>query len=257
MAIGQFLGRVGAGLVLVALGVGDAIAQGGVSTGPNTQIWANLTLGKTVNERTYFELDIEPKWQVTSGEEWRNIDFTPLAEYYPAAWLDLETETSLGHTHQRDGLNSLEVTPRIGARFHLFREVVRGLKRERLPIGRVDISTLVRLEWRNFFYSDDTPDRHEWRLRLRLEGKFAINHQTLSEDRTLYAIADAEYYLPLDDDVLERLINKVRARVGLGYRFSASTRLEVLYIRDWNRESPEGHARIDTQAVDLRLKMFF
>ena len=224
---------------------------------PATQIWANLTLGRTVSDRTYLELDIEPKWQVTSGEEWRNIDFTPLAEYYPTSWLDLEAEGAVGHTRQRDGLDTLEVTPRVGARLHLFKRVVSGRKRERLPLTRVGLSTLLRLEWRNLFYSDDTPNRHEWRARLRLEGRLAISHETLSQDRTLYAIGDAEYFAPLSDDIPERYVNKVRARLGVGYLFSAATRLEFLYIRDWNRSSPDAAVTEETQAFDLRLKILF
>jgi hypothetical protein len=114
------------------------------------------------------------------------------------------------------------------ARLHLFKQVVSGLKRERLPLTRVGLSTLLRLEWRNLFYSDDTPNRHEWRARLRLEARLAISHRTLSQDRTLYAIGDAEYFAPLSDDIPERYANKVRARIGVGYLFSPATRLEFL-----------------------------
>jgi uncharacterized protein DUF2490 len=256
-ARGQLAARVGAGLLLLLVSVSEARAQDETSTSPATQIWANLILGRTVSERTYLELDIEPKWQVTSGEQWRSIDFTPLAEYYPTSWLDLEAEGAVGRTHQRDGLDTLEVTPRIGARLHLFKKVVSGRKRERLPLKRVGLSTLLRLEWRNFYYSDDTPDRHEWRARLRLEGKLAISHGTLSQDRTLYAIGDAEYFAPVSDDIPERYVNKVRVRIGAGYRFSAATRLEFLYIRDWNRSSQDAAGTEETRAFDLRLKMLF
>ncbi len=262
MTIGRFA-RACAALVILAGGVGKARAQDEASSGPAMQIWANLTLGKMVSERTYLELDIEPKWQVTSGEEWRNFDLTPLAERYPADWLDLEAEVTLGTTHQSDGLDTLEITPRIGARFHLFAKMapyrpgVLGHDHERLPLTRLGVSTLVRLEWRNFFYSDDTPDSHAWRARLRLEAKLALNRAKLAEDRTLYAIADAEYYAPLGDDVQERYVNKVRARLGLGYRFSGATRLEFLYLRDWNRDSPDEAGTEDTQAFDLRVKLFY
>jgi hypothetical protein len=255
-AIGRLVARAGAGLLLV-LTLSEARAQDASMTSPATQIWANLTLGRNASERTYLELDIEPKLQVTKGEEWRNVDFTPLGEYYPTSWLDLEAEGTVGRTHQRDGIDTFEVTPRIGARLHLFKQVVGSRKRERLPLTRVSLSTLVRLEWRNFFYSDDTPDRHEWRARLRLEGKLAISHKTLAQDRTLYAIGDAEYYAPLGDDIEERYVNKVRARIGLGYRIAAATRLEFLYIRDWNRSSPDAALTRESQAFDLRLTMLF
>jgi hypothetical protein len=250
-------------LLLLVGGTAAAPAQDEGSTGPSTQIWANLTLGKSRSETTYLELDIEPKRQVSEGEEWRNIDFTPLLEYYPTDWLDLTAETTIGNTRQRDGLDTFEITPRVGVRFHLFakmaphRPEIPGLKYERLPLTRLAVGTLVRVEWRNFFYSDETPSQHTWRARLRLEGKLALNHATLVEDRTLYAIGDAEYYQPLGDDIEERYVNKVRSRLGLGYRFSATTKLEFLYIRDWNRDSPEEEGAQDVQAFDFKVKLLF
>jgi hypothetical protein len=80
-----------------------------------------------VRERSYVELDIEPKGQVTSGEQWRSLDVTPLVEHYPSAWFDLEAEAAVARTHQRDGLDSLEFAPRIGARLHLLRQALQGL----------------------------------------------------------------------------------------------------------------------------------
>ena len=246
-------------IVLVLAGVSDAARAQGDTAGPSTQVWANFTPGRAISERLYLELDVEPKWQVTSGEEWRNLDLTPLVEAYPFSWLDLESEATVGRTHQRDGLDTFEVTPRVGARFNLFAKFARAVsaREHRLPLTRVAISTLVRLEWRNFFYSDATPDSHSWRLRARFEGKLALNHKHLTDDRTLYAIADAEYYAPLGNDIEERYVNKVRVRMGAGYRSSKSTRLEILYIRDWNRAAPGAAAAEDTQAIDLRLKRFF
>lgn len=254
-------------LLAVALGFGEAHAQSSASgdafPGPASQIWLNLTPGTNVGQRWYLELDVEPKAQVTEGEQWRNLDLTPLVEFYPSDWLDLEAETTVGYTRQRDGLSTFEITPRIGMRIHLFSKMaehragIRGRKYERLPLTRLGISTLFRLEWRGFFYSDGTSTVHEWRARLRLEGKLALNHPKLSDDHTLYMITDAEYFAPLGDDIPERYVNKVRVRFGLGYRFPGATKLELLYILDSNRSSPDAEIVEDIQAVDLRLKILF
>lgn len=265
------LGRACGTLILLALGAAEAFAQDGgstdastdESTGRTTQVWFNVTPSWARSPRLYLELDVEPKWQVSGEEKWRNLDLTPLVEYYPADWIDLEAETSVGKTLQKDGLTTFEITPRVGARLHLFAKVaphrpgIPGLKHERLPLTRFAASTLVRLEWRNFWYSDDTPDKHTLRARIRLEGKLALNHASLPLDRTLYAIADVEYYWPLGDDIAETYANKLRARLGLGYRLTAARKLEFLYIRDWNRSSPDAEAVEDTQAFNLRLKLLF
>ncbi len=266
-ALASCLVCVGAALLVLAPGAGEARAQsassGHPSTGRSTQVWLNVISGWTRAPRWYLELDVEPKWQVSGGEKWRNLDLSPLVEYYPAGWLDLEAEASVGRTHQKDGLDTFEITERVGARFRLFAKMaphrpgIPGLKYERLPLTRVGLATLVRLEQRNFFYSDDTPAQHSWRARLRFETKLAINHSKLAQDGTLYAIADLEYYAPLGDDISERYVNKLRARLGAGYRFSAAKKLEFLYIRDWNRSSPDEEGTEDVQAFNLRLKLLF
>jgi hypothetical protein len=223
-----------------------------------TQIWANVTLGRSWGKHRHLELDLEPKVQVSGSEQWRNLDVTPLIEFYPSPWIDLEGEVALGRTHQREGLDTFEVTPRAGLRLHLFEQVAaHGPQLERLPLSRFGVSTLFRVEFRNFFYSDDTPEAHEWRARVRLEGKVALNRQKLSEDGTLHATADAEYYAPLTDDVAERFVNKLRVRLGLGFRFSAATRLDALYIRDWNRTEPGTAKSPGIQAFDVRVGLRF
>lgn len=245
-----------------ALGGADARGQD-AGSGPATQIWLNVTPTWAKSDRVHLELDAEAKWQVSEGDEWRNFDLTPLVEYYPVGWLDLQAETTVGNTLQRDGLDTFELTPRIGARLHLFAKLaphrpgIPGFKHDRVPLTRLGFSTLARLEWRNFWYSDATPDQHTWRARLRFEGKLAVNRRKLSEDRLLYAIADVEYYWPLGDDIPETYVNKLRARTGLGYRFSAARKLELLYIRDWNRSSPQADAAQDSRSLDLRLRLLF
>lgn len=244
------------------LGTGAAHAQDEASS-PATQIWLNATPGWSKSHRLYLELDAEAKWQVSEGDRWRNFDLTPLVEFYPAAWIDLEAEATVGNTLQRDGLDTFEVTPRVGVRLRLFSKLaphrpgIPGLKSDRFPLTRLGVSTLARIEWRNFWYSDDTPDRHSWRARLRVEGKLALNRRTLSENGLVYAIGDAEYYRPLGEGVAETYVNKVRARAGLGYRFSAARKIELLYSRDWNRSSPDAEAAQDSQAFDLRVKLLF
>jgi hypothetical protein len=59
-------------------------------------------------------------------------------------------------------------------------------------------------------------------------------------------VGDVEYYLPLTADVSERHVNKVRAKAGLGYRASKSTRVEVVLVRDWNRQTGRRPCRPST-----------
>jgi hypothetical protein len=250
-----------AALLAALLGAAPVSAQTSSSDGSQTQLWAELVAGKRHGHRWYTQIDLEPRWQVT-GDTWRSLELTPHVEFYPTDWVDLDAEVLVGNTLQRDGLDTFELTPRVGARFHLlsrlapYRPDIGGLE-ERLPLTRLGVSTLVRLEWRNLFYSDDTPDKHQWRARLRLEGWLALNRAKLSAEKTLYAVGAGEYFVPLGDDVPERYVNKFRAGLGLGFRFSGRTKIELLYVRDWNRSSPGAASAEDVQALDARVKLLF
>ena len=103
----------------------------------------------------------------------------------------------------------------------------------------------------------DRESSHEWRLRNRTEAKLALNHDSLSQDRTLYLIADAEFYFPLGDELPERFSTKFRGRAGLGYRIDYRMRLEFLYIRDNSRSTHEEDFEKDANIFDFRLKIFF
>ena len=235
-----------------------AAAEARAQERASTQLWADLTLGHPRSERLYLELNFEPKIQLSGGEKWRNFDVTPLAEFYPADWLDLTAEATVGFTHQLSGLNTFEVTPRIGVRVHLFQTAWDHLPHpERLPASRLGLGNLLRLEARNFWYSGDLGSRHEWRLRNRAEAKLALNHDSLSQDGTLYLIADAEFYLPLGDDLPGRFSTKFRARAGVGYRIDYRMRLEFLYVRYGSRSTHEEDFEKDADIFDFRLKIFF
>ena len=185
------------------------------------------------------------------------MDVTPLVEYYPARWIDLVGETDFGYTHQDDDVNTTGVTPRIGFRLNLLNNLRERTRLLSGPLCRVRLGTLVRFEYRNFWYSDDSDPEHEWRLRIRLEAKIGINHADFAQDKSLYGIFDVEGFIPLSDGVSERYPSKVRTRAGLGYRLRYQTRFELLYIRDSHRDAPGSAKTPTSNTLDARLKLFF
>jgi hypothetical protein len=46
-------------------------------------------------------------------------------------------------------------------------------------------------------------------------------------------------------------------RGGLGFRLTYKTRFEILYIRDWHRDTKGGPKEPAANILDLRLKLFF
>jgi hypothetical protein len=250
--------RLVAGLFLSSalFTAGPAIAQTSGSPSTSTQIWATVLLDYPHDKTSLFELSIEPKKQVSEGE-WRSLGVTPLFEYYPLHWLDLEGELRLAWTQESEGTDSREVTSRLGFRVNFFS----NLREREGPVGalfdRVRLATLIRIEYRNLFYTDGSPSSHQWRFRARLESKIGITNADLSRDGTLYGTADIEVFVPFGEDVPERFASKLRTRVGLGYRFSYRCRAEFLYVRDSNRVTKDDPFATSTNAANGRVKIFF
>jgi hypothetical protein len=225
----------------------------------NLQLWGNLTLDWVRSDRLVYELDLEPKalLVVSDGQaDWRNLDVTPNAEYSPKAWLDLVAESSFGYTKQTDDVNTWEVTPRVGARFHLFSRAVPTLPMpERPPSRRIVVRDLVRVESRNFFYTGEgSGSDSSVRFRNRLEFLLPLNRERLSDDGARYLLADWEWFIPLGEPS-ERFANKQRIRAGIGLRRSFPWRYELLYVWTRPRNTVDEGFTTSDHSINVRLKL--
>jgi len=233
----------------------------------NLQLWGNVTLDWVRNDRLTYELDFEPKMLVASSEEgapdWRNLDITPNVEYAAKNWLDLSAQATVGYTQQTDDLDTIEVTPCLGARFHLFSRGVttivknRPAQKELPPRRRVVVRDLVRVESRNFFYTGEgSSSSSSVRFRNRLELQIPLNKESMSDDGVRYMLADWEWFVPLGDPE-ERFASKQRIRAGFGWRRSFAWRFEMLYIWTRSRNTiQEGYSTSDN-IIDIRVKRLF
>ena len=236
---------------LVLLLAADSKAQEGL------QLWGNVTFGRVMSHRVTYDLDLEPKVlvDVPPGQPgWWNLDLTPDITVVAAPWVDLTGELVAGYTQQNDDVGSWEVTPRIGVDIHLLSRLLG--KREHLPTHRLALSNYFRVEWRNFFYTDEEPNSSTWRFRNRLGCTFAINRQRHTDDGAVYAITDFEWFLPLSDPA-ERFSNRQRFRAGVGYRHSFNWRLEALYMWTRSRDTIEDRFKRTESMIDIRVKWIF
>jgi hypothetical protein len=226
------------------------------------QLWGNITLDWMKSERLVYELDFEPKvlLERPEGEPgWHNLDVTPNVEYSPNGWLDLVGEATLGYTKQTNDVNSVEVSPRVGIRLHLFSRYTDALirKHELSPKRRLVVRDLVRVESRNFIYSGaGRGTDSSWRFRNRLEFLLPINKPKLTDDGAAYTLADWEWFVPLDEPE-ERFASRQRIRTGLGYRRSAAWRYEVLYMWTRSRNTIEDGFSTSDNIIDVRVKRAF
>ena len=241
------------GLMLVLVSAPVARAQA------TAQLWGNITLDWVKSDRLVYELDFEPKVLLDAPEgdpDWRNLDVTPNVEYSPKAWLDLVADTTIGSTNQTDDVDTIEVTPRLGVRFHLFSRTQRFNARERAPRRRIVMRDLVRVESRNFFYSGDTESDSTVRFRNRLELLVPLNKARFNDDGARYVIADWEWFIPIDDPE-ERFASRQRIRAGLGYRRSFNWRYEVLYIWTRSRNTIDEEFATTENILNIRMKRLF
>ncbi len=230
------------------------------------QLWGNLTLNWAKSARLAYDVDVEPKVLVSAPADepaWHSVDVTPSVDYAWRKWLDFVGETAVGYTKQTDDVNSWEVTPRAGARFHMFSRTVptaaadRPLRKELPPRRRVVLRDLVRVEARNLFYTGTGTGRSSTvRFRNRLELLVPLNRETLSTDGVRYLLADWEWFIPLGEPD-ERFANKQRIRAGLGYRRDFAWRVELLYMWNRSRNTIEDGFTTNDNIIDVRIKRVF
>jgi hypothetical protein len=174
-------------------------------------------------------VDFEPKVLVSAppGDPgWRNLDITPSIEY-DRKRIDFTGELVVGHTKQTDNLGTTELTLRGGLKFHLL---------ENPPKRRLVVRDWVRVESRNFFYSNADPSDSTVRFRNRLELLVPLNTRSLSEDGMVAALIDWEWFIPLSDPS-ERFAGRQRIRTGGSYRRSQAWRYFAFYIRNRSRNT--------------------
>jgi hypothetical protein len=225
-----------------------------------TQLWGNVTINWVKSQRLAYELDVEPKGLLDPAEgepDWRNLDVTPNVEYSPRSWVDIVADTTVGMTRQSDDVDTVEVTPRLGARFHLFSRAMRLHPREQAPRRRLVVRDLIRVESRNLFYSGaGSGSDSTGRFRNRLEFLVPLNRERITDDGARYWLADWEWFIPLDDPD-ERFANRQRIRTGLGYRRSFNWRYEVLYIWTRSRNTLDDPFDTTENIIDIRVKRLF
>jgi hypothetical protein len=257
---------------LCALAVGGLLAGSRVASAQNQyQLWGNATVDWVKSERLTYEVDFEPKVSLDPSDDpsetdegWLNLDVTLSAQYSPHGWLDLWAEGVVGYTAQTDDVNTVELTPRLGARFHLFSRDTptlvpgaRPLGRERPPTRRVVIRDLVRIEDKNLIDTGAGSGSSSMvRLRNRIEFLVPVNKPKTTDDGARFTFADWEVYVPLGEPG-QPFVSKQRIRAGVGYRHSFAWRYQVVYICDLSRQSADEGFGSCANILDVQVNRVF
>jgi len=242
---------VATSLLLVALMAAPAAAGQA-----ETQIWGDVTLNWIKSRQLTFGADFEPKALVSKPADvpgWATLDVTPSVEYSRGNWFDVVGELLVARTKQTDDLNSTEVTPRLGLRFHILSNLKNDLLKEKLPKRRLVVRDFLRFEWRNLYYSTGEPEQSSFRLRDRVELQYPVNRPRLTDDGAIYLLGDAEWFWT-GQDVEERYASKQRVRGGIGHRRSQAWRVEAIYVWDRSRHAATDGFTVADSAVELRVR---
>ena len=183
----------------------------------NEQLWfeymLNYSFANSYNLENAFKYST-----LLNSPRWYSFEYTPTLDYSLTNNIDISLSTALEYTAQTESVNTFEVRPVVGTRIHF------------TPNRRILTRALIRLEQRNIQNLDTKDWDNAWRPRLRAEMLIPINKKSFFEDKLIYGVLDAEWFLSVDKDVDERFANRFRLRMGIGYRLSYSSRFEFIYM---------------------------
>ena len=117
---------------------------------------------------------------------------------------------------------------------------------------RLAISTLVRLEHEDTYYSTSATADSRWQLRNELQLAYPFNRPKVTADGAIFFDSYSELFVPLNETVNGGAVKEMRVRAGLGYRRSFSWRAEALYLLTEERNDSSGAFLADNHGVQLR-----
>jgi hypothetical protein len=208
----------------------------------NTQLWGeymlNLPFANSFNLENTFVYST-----LLQSPRWYSFEYAPTLEYSLDQHIDINAGSTFSFTAQTEDYNTFEARAMIGTRIHF------------TPNKRIQSRLYVRLEQRNL----QNLDTHEWdqtyRSRVRAETLVPINRKNYHDDKMWYAIADLEL-LFTTEDLKERFANRARARIGIGYRFNYTSRLEFLYMNQQSRNGIDEDFSSSDNIFRFRYKHF-
>lgn len=210
----------------------------------NEQLWLDFQVSYPFGNRYLLENTTSYQTLLSKEGKWRNLSIGPTFEYTLFSWLDLVSEVPLGFTLQTEGVNTWEISPLVGGRFHITQN------------GRIS----TRFLWRYQFRAFHEVQAEDWdvsnRTRLRGEIYITLNGPNLFTDNLWYLFGDYEEFIVFDHQLDERYANRRRARAGLAYRLSYRHRFEVSYTRQSSRNEIGGEFISNDNVIQLKYKLY-
>lgn len=182
---------------------------------------------------------------LSSDNPWHSAEFRIHMDRALSNWVDLKLGLDVVSTVQNDTSSTFELRPVIGAKFHF------------TPHRRILTNLLLRYEHRNFRNQETGDWDKSQRSRVRPEILIPFNKPTMfAGDKLWYGFTDLEWFIVMDDDLKERFANRFRLRIGTGYRFSYSWRLEAIYVYQDSRSTIGAEVKADNNIFQFVFKHY-
>lgn len=210
----------------------------------DSQFWAEYMLNHPFGDS--WNVELAATYSTLLKESgWQSFDLQLTPEYMLSSHVDLQGSLLYNRTVQYQPLTSTEFRVMLGSRIHL------------TPKHRILTRVLIRLEQRYLYYPDVDTREQSTRGRLRLETVIPLNRKSMYEgDALWYLLADAEAFIPLDDQLDERFLSRYRVRFGPGYRLNYTWRLEFLFTLQQSRNTLAGDFNTTDNIFRIRVKHF-
>ncbi|WP_430817658.1 DUF2490 domain-containing protein [Carboxylicivirga sp. RSCT41] len=223
------------------------------------QLWSNIVVGSNITSQLYVHADIRHRQNI-GNNFWNNTGILIRAEYSFNKLLNASFELLNNHTKQSSSISNYEFAQRLGIKVFILRNGVNIFKLKKGLEGfspKTELTNLTRFDHRIFNYPDVDITDYFWRLRNRTQFKYALNRETLLENKLLTLFADLELFFPLSNEPKERYLSKMRFRIGPEYRYSVRWRFRILYAFDHAGNGFSNNDNIESQMLNLRIKYVF
>ncbi len=187
------------------------------------QFGFDFQIDRPFKNRYLWEVSAGYQTLLASANKWRSFSLSPYFEASVLRSLDVFISLPIAYTLQKANLNSNEITPSLGLRYH----IQEG--------KRFNLNLTARIEQRYFYQIEAADWDQARRTRLKAAATMCINGPNLSTDNLWYTFLDIEEFFVIDKQVNERFAFLRRARIGLSYRLNYKNRFEANYTLQSSR----------------------
>jgi hypothetical protein len=186
----------------------------------NNQLWGDFFITHTFNE--HFRINPLLSYRRLAGDTgWKQYIFNPDFIFTWNDFVHIHGGVFFQYTDDHNR-RLFEIRPWEGAM--IFFPRIKGFF----------IQHYLRLEERFIYSIDEDGSAYSTRLRYYLQAFIPINHLNII-DHTFYIWPGIEFFMELSGTNIDRIVDRTRFNLGVGYRFSKFYRFEFCYMQQGTR----------------------